>query len=1006
MKARRSLRIPPISRASPTAAGGIGGVPSSTLLVLRLGARNHQSRRLQSSLVAPSSSLINSSSSSIRRDTTAQWMSSSSLYEHQDPSSTHAHDDGTLPPLPDSAFTTARRANITKVHSSGKPNRDENPVDMQQLKREIQSLAQAGQFQKAEELLQDFHTNHPHYIPVDKSDESPTTISDSSNKQHVLELQTLYNLILWGYARAKFQDGIAPAEAAERLFHRMTEEYKIPPTSQTYHYILECWSRIKSKKLHKQAGQQAEYYLRQLQSLTEHKQDTWAAYHFALKACERAGDGERAIRILHELIHQEQLVPLGDVLESGSSSTLSTPPQYDFDNNQSKPIKLSKNIVSTVLVALKSQPEQGERLLDQLVEASQSSSSNKRSKTKSNIIVRPPDVIHYSLVLEAWAKEDNGPRAEALFQKMMERGVRPNSVAYNALLLAWGKDLDHMEQIFQAMLQDYLDCPFRNGSAATQQQQRDISSLDDDHDNDDDHGYQLTGDSDLHRVAAVKPNSSTLSIVVTAYAQASAPERAEALLEWIDNDPRLRALVMPNLICWGSVINAWARARQPEKAEALLRKIQQAGYFEPNVVCYTTVLHAWAVVGNVERAQAIWDEMVHQCKLRPNNYSYNTLILAYSNARQPEKAHEWMLKAIDDGNVTLDVTTYGTVLKAWETAKQPQRARELLEEMLLKEKHEKSKMVDVWCFNLVLKAYSNAGMVHEAEALLTEMIERYETKESKIKPDSFSFAQVILANARTSEVHQHRERAGEQAEKWFVSMTDMGLAPDIVTINAMLHCLSTSGKAERAEEILRAAKESDSVQIDVVSYNTCLHAWARSGNAFRAEKLLVEMVQDHEKHSNQTKGHRPTRGKSSSQTTHDAVHPDTKSFTFVLLAWARQGSIAAAEHSENILRHMHASRNAACQPDTVAYNTVLKAWLTAAHKSRDVKVATQCAQRADALLAEMEFRCKSNTRVRPDHVTYVQLIRLWEAAKNQKRVQELRQKSQSMGSNRQQGWDR
>ena len=59
------------------------------------------------------------------------------------------------------------------------------------------------------------------------------------------------------------------------------------------------------------------------------------------------------------------------------------------------------------------------------------------------------------------------------------------------------------------------------------------------------------------------------------------------------------------------------------------------------------------------------------------------------------------------------------------------------------------------------------------------------------------------------------------------------------------------------------------------------------------------------------------------------MRPDATSYTSVMNAWSEGGSRSAPRMDEQIMRHMRDlwdAGNAAAGPDTVAYNTALKAW--------------------------------------------------------------------------------
>ena len=403
-------------------------------------------------------------------------------------------------------------------------------------------------------------------------------------------------------------------------------------------------------------------------------------------------------------------------------------------------------------------------------------------------------------------------------------------------------------------------------------------------------------------------------------------------------------------------------------------------------------MHAWALVGKPDRAQALWDEMMEH-QLPPNQYTLNTLIMAYANARQPDAAHK-ILKALpDEWNVTPDIATYASVLRAWELSNRPDEARALLEEIRTKERQEHVELLDVASYNTVLSAYAKTGRPEQAEALLTEMIDGHDCR--NVRPDGKSFTQILVAYTRSKE-ERHRQAAGTKAEEVFDQMKTLGIVPNCVALNVALHCFAISGNPQKAQDTLHEMRQSAGAEVDIVSYNTCLNAWARLGEAARAETLFLDLfsVVDPQSHDST----RPPGNKRGRPEVLDKkrIRPDVQSFGIMLNAWAKQNSIAAAEHTEAILRHMDHTGDPQCRPDTVAYNTVLRAWLNAALAcSGCVETASKCGERAETMLAEMEGQ--RSGRVRPDYRSYSTVIQIWRLAKNRERAQIVIDKSGYVG---------
>ncbi|CAB9510390.1 Pentatricopeptide repeat-containing protein [Seminavis robusta] len=784
------------------------------------------------------------------------------------------------------SFSTSTREEVEDLVSDIPCDDDDDDDTTEQLLKEISVWARNRQPQKAQHILEE-RTRH---LKMSESD-----------------LTKCYNCILLGWSVSRDVDA---AEMAQQVLESMP----VPPSLISLGYVLESWSKSKlRKRTSKLAGQRAEQLLRKMQSMG--LQDQQQAYHNALKACAKGADGYRALKLLRELV---QL-------------------QLKSDN----PLRLGRHVLSTVLMALKSQPQEAEELLESL----------------HNSFGVKPDVVHYAIVLDAWANNRNPARVEALINRMMVDGIKVDASAYNSLLHASRDNLDRMEALFRAMVDDYIQCPYRDNNNT----------------NDLDDKTAAEERSSAPIGSAVKPTVEGLGRVLAAMAHNREPHRAEALLQTVINDTRVRSFLQPNLQCFSSVINAWARAKQPQRAEDLLRHIQNAGY-DVNIVVYTTVMHGWAIVGNVQRAQALWIEILNHDNLRPNLNTLNTLLLAYSNARpkpQPEQMDQVMRRAAEESNVKPDTASYTMLLRAWVAAGRPEKARALLDELREKEQIESSVLLDTVTFNTVLHAYSKGGLPMEAEELLSMMLQNVQ-----VEPNAQTFALVLSAYTR-SKNPKHKQKSVKRAEELVEKMEEMDIAPNGHLFNVMLNCYSTSGFPERAEAVLKQMIERNATEVDVVSYNTCLYAWARAGCPHRAEHLLLYLA-------THDSGGRPPL--------------DVQSFSIVMFGWAKQGTVESAKHCEEILRHMQ-TLEPSCKPDQVSYNTVLRSWLNVGLKnSENHELCLRCAERADILLSELEklYQTQPSNQFRPDRLSFTPVIRLWKMGQNGERAKQVEARARDL----------
>ena len=202
-----------------------------------------------------------------------------------------------------------------------------------------------------------------------------------------------------------------------------------------------------------------------------------------------------------------------------------------------------------------------------------------------------PDAVCWNTAIQAWAQVGDGPRAEALFQEMLQEylsdraaAAAPNVITFSAVLSAWAKTQRNQEapERAETLLQ------------------------------------QMKHLSDTGVLPHAKPNVISYSIVLDclAYARSSsAALRADSILREMkaSDDPN----VQPNVVSYNSVIKAWSFSRDPNalsKVTTLLKEIISLSEsdgnkkFTPNVNTFGSVLKVLAdsdVPDKEARAQVV-----------------------------------------------------------------------------------------------------------------------------------------------------------------------------------------------------------------------------------------------------------------------------------------------------------------------------------------------------------------------------------------------------------------
>lgn len=251
----------------------------------------------------------------------------------------------------------------------------------------------------------------------------------------------------------------------------------------------------------------------------------------------------------------------------------------------------------------KNAPHKVEALLRNI----QATASSSRREGGGGIM--SPDTICWNMALDAWAKAGNGPRAEALFEEMLqdyldgkERAAVPNTITFTAVLSAWAKTQrnpqapERAESLLQLMKQLY-----ENGT-----------------------------------LPDAKPNVISYSIVLDclAYAKTSdAARRAESILREMEASDDLD--VRPNVVSYNSVIKAWSFSRDPtavSKVTALLKEMLEkvdngSKSLVPNANTFGSVLKALAdsTFSDKEKRAEVVVNLMEKFNIPWNSWSRNQL---------------------------------------------------------------------------------------------------------------------------------------------------------------------------------------------------------------------------------------------------------------------------------------------------------------------------------------------------------------------------------------------
>lgn len=252
----------------------------------------------------------------------------------------------------------------------------------------------------------------------------------------------------------------------------------------------------------------------------------------------------------------------------------------------------------------------------------------------------------------------------------------------------------------------------------------------------------------------VQPNEMTFTSVIGACAMACAKmsdddensrqlplRKALRLLRVLHKDP---STVSPNIQIYNAAIRVCAEAHQIEEAFGLVDDLANYDHLEPNVVTYGTLMSACERVGSIEDVNKVFQRM-RQDGVKANEVVYGAAISCCRKAGDPERAVLLLRKMIRD-EIQPNAATFNTVLTAQVEAKgrgPKQLERAMIVFQLLCSKKYSAASPNRQTFNLMIRFLAECQRPREAEILLRTM-----RQEHGFIPDVHLYTVVVTAYER------------------------------------------------------------------------------------------------------------------------------------------------------------------------------------------------------------------------------------------------------------------
>ncbi|CAK9856717.1 unnamed protein product, partial [Sphagnum jensenii] len=302
------------------------------------------------------------------------------------------------------------------------------------------------------------------------------------------------------------------------------------------------------------------------------------------------------------------------------------------------------------------------------------------------------DVVSWTMMIAAYAKEGYTDDAFKLFYQMDEDDLKPDKAAYISILTACVSPalLEQGKQIHCQIIKDGLQTDVRVANALISMYVRCGSMV------------------DAHQIFDNLPQRDVVSwtAIIGRYSQHHMYSRCgsvEDARKVFDKLPRR------DVISWTAMISACAQHGLGKEAISLFWQMEQEGV-KPDKVTFNTVLNACASLAVLDKGR-----QVHACIIEAgferDVFVGNALVDMYSKAGSLEDARQ----AFD--NISLrDVVSWSTMILAYAQHGHGQEALQLFEQM-----QEEGVKPDLITFMGVLSACSNVGLVDEGQRYFQSM---------------------------------------------------------------------------------------------------------------------------------------------------------------------------------------------------------------------------------------------------------------------------------------------
>lgn len=521
----------------------------------------------------------------------------------------------------------------------------------------------------------------------------------------------------------------------------------------------------------------------------------------------------------------------------------------------------------------------------------------------------------------------------------------------------------------------------------------------------------------------VKPNKLSFSMTMSTLLQSNHPLAAlyaeEVLQDMIyfatDGDGRHnnnKDDEKPSKDAFDNVLNALIKFNSNEddntrkednlkRAFHLLQQMYELN-LKPDTLTYNSIIAMILTTKrNKEAVQAI-EEMIDVMKqkyssgsnvnAKVDTISYNSLIKAYANkhdAKMAETILRQMISESENGNwdVRPDIITWNSVLEAHakrKSTKSVEGSTRILHEMSQYDGIKPDKVT----MSLMMIALTRSAHRGEKDAgkqallILDRMEAKYEDGNELLKPDTFTYTQIIHCIARSGDPDCYSMAMNVLGRMKELRLKGReNLKPDTATLNAMLLAIANSKGSDEAEKFLDSMDTSSdpTTAPNAISFSTIISAWGKSADKNRLDRVYKLLQRMERKNSN--------------------VKPNTVAYSTVLDVLAKSNDPTAIQRSMKILQDMEDRyiHDKTVRPNAYSYSAVMEAISNNPNRNLITSDAQELLSRMIKMASSIENDDESYTIVFNNAIKAIQKSTEKKKAKKVKTIFDLMKKLHESG---------